>query len=195
MEFYGYSFTCESDLQHHGIKGMKWGVRRYQNADGSLTAAGQKRYYGKADAIQRDIDSFKGLEGGLRTKSGKEVLSSQKVGEMVKGLETARDKARAKGDKKRALDAYKGKSHKEKLQAQNYQRYGLKNPAFLAVGKHYITNAKYWGKAIGTIAASDKKGKAFVDAFLDQPMHISGFTGTSDTTLRKRLNGEFTEWY
>lgn len=30
-------------LQHHGIKGMKWGVRRYQNKDGSLTPAGKKR--------------------------------------------------------------------------------------------------------------------------------------------------------
>lgn len=32
------------EFYHHGIKGMKWGVRRYQNADGSLTAEGQKRY-------------------------------------------------------------------------------------------------------------------------------------------------------
>ena len=30
-------------MYHHGVKGMKWGVRRYQNADGSLTAAGKKR--------------------------------------------------------------------------------------------------------------------------------------------------------
>lgn len=32
------------ELYHHGIKGQKWGVRRYQNKDGSLTPAGAKRY-------------------------------------------------------------------------------------------------------------------------------------------------------
>lgn len=31
-----------SELYHHGIKGQRWGIRRYQNPDGSLTAAGQK---------------------------------------------------------------------------------------------------------------------------------------------------------
>lgn len=37
-------FISQNELYHHGIKGMKWGVRRYQNEDGSLTAAGKKRY-------------------------------------------------------------------------------------------------------------------------------------------------------
>lgn len=33
-----------NELYHHGIKGQKWGIRRYQNEDGSLTPAGKKRY-------------------------------------------------------------------------------------------------------------------------------------------------------
>lgn len=33
-----------NELYHWGVKGMKWGVRRYQNNDGSLTSAGRKRY-------------------------------------------------------------------------------------------------------------------------------------------------------
>lgn len=36
--------TQEEYLAHHGILGQRWGVRRYQNADGSLTEAGKKRY-------------------------------------------------------------------------------------------------------------------------------------------------------
>ena len=41
----GYSvITLNGELYHHGILGQKWGVRRYQNKDGSLTAEGYKRY-------------------------------------------------------------------------------------------------------------------------------------------------------
>ena len=36
--------TRQNELTHHGIKGMKWGVRRFQNKDGSLTPAGKRRY-------------------------------------------------------------------------------------------------------------------------------------------------------
>ena len=42
--YFSYYVASPYDLQHHGILGMKWGVRRYQNKDGSLTPAGQKRY-------------------------------------------------------------------------------------------------------------------------------------------------------
>ena len=39
-----------NEIKHHGIKGMRWGVRRYQSKDGSLTSAGRKR---QSDGISR----------------------------------------------------------------------------------------------------------------------------------------------
>ena len=39
-----YIVRDEEYLEHHGIKGQKWGIRRYQNSDGSLTDEGKQRY-------------------------------------------------------------------------------------------------------------------------------------------------------
>lgn len=47
-----------SDLQHHGILGMKWGIRRYQNKDGSLTAAGKKRREAQAKTDERKEKAY-----------------------------------------------------------------------------------------------------------------------------------------
>ena len=61
-------------LVHHGIKGQKWGIRRFQNADGSLTAAGRRRYGNGASGSPGESGSQrKGL-----TDSQKETL--KKIG-------------------------------------------------------------------------------------------------------------------
>lgn len=46
-------------LIHHGIKGQRWGIRRFQNEDGTLTEAGKKRYFTGAASVLKDaIDSM-----------------------------------------------------------------------------------------------------------------------------------------
>lgn len=61
----------EYELYHHGIKGMKWGVRRYQNEDGTLTAAGKKRYYREADSAGYKEEGYNGRRYKTVGKKGK----------------------------------------------------------------------------------------------------------------------------
>lgn len=52
MSYYVGKDADKITLRHFGIVGMKWGVRRYQNKDGTLTESGKLRYYDRADKKQ-----------------------------------------------------------------------------------------------------------------------------------------------
>ena len=53
-------------LQHHGIKGQKWGTRRWQYADGRFNEAGKERYFGKASKNSSEDDK---VNSGLFSKN------------------------------------------------------------------------------------------------------------------------------
>ena len=62
-----------NNLQHHGIKGQKWGIRRYQNKDGSLTPAGRKRQKQNDDGPVHEDHSKSHDNKSVKSMSDKEL--------------------------------------------------------------------------------------------------------------------------
>lgn len=71
-----YTWTDGTDyLMHHGIKGQKWGVRRFQNPDGTLTEAGKKRYLKRLGWDELVYDDPKLLNAYVKLKDLKQIRS------------------------------------------------------------------------------------------------------------------------
>ena len=84
-------FNEHSFLAHHGILGMKWGIRRYQNKDGSLTPAGKRRY------ARNDIKVGKSIYSHWRSDNPdkyKEYLKSSKITEQIKSSATVQERVK-----------------------------------------------------------------------------------------------------
>lgn len=92
-----YEIYRVDELYHHGIRGMKWGIRRYQNKDGSLTVKGKKRYEAELKKVREEEKVLKNRQA---TRAKIEKLEARK---------------KAAAAEKAELDEMDGKSKKRKL--------------------------------------------------------------------------------
>lgn len=90
------NWNPNDELYHHGIKGQRWGVRRYQNSDGSLTAAGVKRY-GTVENFNRSVTK-KGIV--QYTKDKRKMKRLRQIREQKKAWENEKERIVNSGDKK-----------------------------------------------------------------------------------------------
>lgn len=104
-------------LAHHGIKGQKWGIRRFQNADGSLTKAGRKRYA----TIGNEYPSFDEMKSTVAQKNMEKAYD--------KALNrTSKDPVQTAYDVKNTADQTRNAINMAKNNYQDAKRNSLEKP-------------------------------------------------------------------
>lgn len=150
----------EFELYHHGVKGMKWGVRnkRYYNSDGSLNDRGVKKYAKKGYA--KDILNANEIPGGklLDRYTGAHRTSA------AARYDTSSDKANRK-----KAEQYVRNKKTERTKAAKTAAKGAKAAAktLSKVGKMYVTDQLFLGGAgtAATKAAIKTVGRASITAY------------------------------
>lgn len=150
----------EYELVHWGIKDMKWGVRRYQNKDGTLTAAGKKRYardarekgYDKTDEEGQHYKS-EGKKGGrketLKVDASRYVTEdwqrTKKVAEegssLTNRLKQINDKSSKNKRERLNLDGISDQELRNKINRELLERQynDVFNPPTVNKGKEYAS--------------------------------------------------------
>lgn len=122
-------------LTHHGTKGMKWGIRRYQNKDGSLTPAGKKRYNTEMGKLRAEE---KAIKNKLTTKAKMNRLDAKKksVEELRKKLDES-DAPKKKSVKEMTDEELSSAIRRAELE----KRYNDLHPKQVSAGEKFVKEA------------------------------------------------------
>lgn len=147
-------------IYHHGVPGQKWGIRRYQNKDGSLTAAGRKR----ADKLK---DKYSKMREEYTSLTGKRLIKKVTPKTVVKTVEK---QVKEKPSKKKTVqemtdDELRARTARLRLEteyANQVQAYAKAYPKQVNKGKTFV---KFVGKEMIKPAAANIGKQAFNSLF------------------------------
>ena len=144
-------YKNSDELKHHGIMGMKWGVRRYQNADGTLTEAGKKRY---DDVASSNRQSKKDTKAAIKKYTR---LSNKANRRANRSIELANEYAELANE----YNKYASKGSKE--YAQKTQSAKIKSEVQIDKSNEYRKIANEYSKKVSDIETGKiKAGKDFI---------------------------------
>ena len=151
-----------NELYHYGVKGMRWGVRRYQNKDGSLTPKGIKRY-AKAGYAK---DSYNANE----TTSGKvydKISGAHRIVADAKYNRSSKKQNQARAEKYLAEKEASNAKTKEKLKKTTIKGAEVTAKTLSKIGEAYVSDQIFFG-GVGTKIAKEtmiQTGRAAVTAY------------------------------
>lgn len=146
-------------LAHHGTKGMRWGVRRYQNPDGSLTDAGRKRYGDDSDSSKPKM-SFRDKRAAKKKAKEAEARKQARLEAMRKGREAKQKQAEDEAKKQANIEAKKQAVLESRSAKTLYENANLFSNEELSAAYYRLTLEKN----ISQLAPREvSKGQQFVD--------------------------------
>lgn len=174
-----YILGPNGELYHSGIKGMRWGIRRYQNKDGSLTPAGKKRYKATEEELKAREQVIKNKER-LKAKQDKLAAKKAELDAREKALEGEK-----KSKKSKASDTAKPKSMKDMTDAElrehinrmqlekNYldaqKTLAAANPKQLSAGEKFMKSLK----DDVVIPAAKNAGREYVEKVMKDKLGLN----------------------